>query len=796
MVRLDREMKILQHRGNEAPSGARASRWALPLAIAIAAGAALTVARLHRLVDDRAESQLMLAEIRSHADELRLLETGAEGDQVDPAREKAVRDSLLDLLPSLMAADRGAGAAINVEIAAKTYADSAREQLRLRRAGRLREADRWNQERSTPHHCIFAEAVFQANNFYSARADAALRRANIGSTLAITLQAFLVGLLSLAAERGRRANERRLAEERARKDAQFRSMIQNSSDVTAVIDAEGNVLFVSPSVRRVLGYEPETRLGTGVFASLHPEDRDKAQEALARVLAHPDPTHLEELRLLHADGSWRWVEVSATNLLFDSNVNGIVLNYRDVTERKTLQDQLRHQALHDSLTGLANRALFHSLLDHALAAAKRRRNQVALFFLDLDNFKQINDGLGHEAGDQLLVQVAERLRSCLRREDTPARLGGDEFAVLAEGMGRQAASSLARRLLAALQRPFRLAGHQVTVGASVGIAFALPEPQGGISPDDLLRNADVAMYVAKSSGKCRFEVFESSMYRQVKEQLDLEMELRGALEREELELRYQPIVVLESGELIGVEAVVQWRDLENRRLHMADEFLPLAERTGLILPLGRWLLENACRQVHDWHSRFPAAPPILLSVHLTKRQFLDPGMIETVEQALTASGLSGEQLILEIHEEVMLENLELAGNRLHAFKRLGIRLAIDNFGVGYSALRQLRRLPVDVVKIHKSFVDNVTTSPADSELTHGLIDLAKRLKLRTLAQGIELDRQAIALARMGCELGQGQYLAQPLDAAGLESLLGSIGAGAWRQTALAAGLPAVKIAAS
>ncbi|HEV8577656.1 MAG TPA: EAL domain-containing protein [Thermoanaerobaculia bacterium] len=775
-MKLDKGVSWLRRFKKNRISGQSSSRWLLLLAVVIAIGAALVVANFHRLADGRRQNQLRLAQIEQLSEQLRMIELGSSG-KTQPA-EGGAESALNAAVAKLMAADPMGDAAVNVSEAASSYAANVDEHFRLLRAGRTAEAARWNDERSRPSYVLVHQAVLQASTFYSAQADRALRRANVGSTLAIAFQALLIGLLVFVAERGRRANELRFSEERARKDAQFRSMIQNSSDVIAILDASGEFRFVSPSIRRVLGYEPETRLGRPAFASLHPEDISRAQEAMSRVLSDPDATHLEELRALHADGSWRWIEISATNLLSDSNVQGIVLNYRDVTERKALQDQLRHQALHDSLTGLANRALFHNLLGHALAAAKRRKSQVAVFFLDLDNFKQINDGLGHEAGDQLLIQVAERLRSCVRMEDTPARLGGDEFAVLAEGMGRRAASEFAKRLLAALQRPFQLAGEQVAVGASVGIAFAA---LGETSPEDLLRNADVAMYVAKNSGKGRFEIFESGMYRQVKEQLDLELDFRYALDKEQFELHYQPIMVLETGELIGVEALVRWRDVANRRLLMPGEFLPLAERTGLILPLGRWIIENACRQVHEWHTRFPETAPMLLSVNLSERQFLDPELVETVQQALSASGLSGDHLILEISEEVLLQNLEVSGDRLRGLKRLGIRLAIDDFGGGYSALRQLRRLPVDVVKIHKSFVDNVTMSPADSELTHSLIDLAKRLKLQTLAEGIELDRQATALGRMGCELGQGYYLARPLDVPGFESLLGSLGSGDWRE---------------
>jgi len=765
----------------------------LLLAIVIALGAAFAVSSFHDLADGHRQNQLLLAEIEQLAEQLRLVEVGALKTSHDQPAGLAVESSLTAALARLAKLDPSGDAAVNVSEAAASYIDNAGQQIRLRQAGRKAEAERWNDERSEPSYTLFIEAIYQASSFYSAQAAHYLWRSNAGSTLAIAIQALLIGLIVFASERRRRANELRMSEERARKDAQFRSMIQNSSDVIAILEASGEIRYLSPSVRRVLGFEPEERLGKTGFASVHPEDAQKAQGALARVISEPDSTHVDEFRVRHADGSWRWLEVSATNLLSDSNVGGIVLNYRDVTERRELQEQLHHQALHDSLTGLANRALFHNLLSHSLSAAKRRKNQVAVFYIDLDNFKQINDGLGHEAGDQLLIQAAERLRLCVRQEDCPARLGGDEFAVLTEGLGRKAAAELAGRLLASLQQPFQLGGQQVAVGASVGIAFSAP---GETSPEDLLRNADVAMYVAKNSGKGCFEVFENGMYRQIKEQLDRELEFRYALEREEFELHYQPILALESGHLIGVEALVRWRDRVHNQLHMPGEFLPLAERTGLILPLGRWILATACRQAHEWHARFPEAASMLLSINLSERQFLDPELVETVEHALAASGLTGDRLVLDVAEEVLLKNLDLAAERLRGLKRLGIRLAIDDFGGGYSALRQLRRLPVDVVKIHKSFADGLTTSPSDSELTHSLIDLARRLKLQTLAEGIELDRQAVALGRMGCELGQGFHLSRPLDAAGFEDLLSTHGCGDWRETGLALHAAEVKGVAS
>jgi diguanylate cyclase (GGDEF)-like protein/PAS domain S-box-containing protein len=758
-------------------AGILSGRWVLSLAVAVAVAAALAVAGFHQQADARRRDQLELAEIGQLAKQLQL-----EADAVEHhghGSAAAGVERLLGLaLERLRKADPHGDAAANVAEAGATYLESATEYFRLSQAGRSQDAE----EQAEESYDILAEAVYQASGFYNAQATRWLRRANLGSTLAIAVQALLIGFLFLSAERSRRFNELRLAEERARKEAQFRSLVQNSSDVTVVLGPGGEIRYLSPAVERVLGYGPEERLGKSGFANVHPDDFDKAQESFTRLLTEPEASSLTELRLRHADGSWRWVEINGANLLADSNVGGVVLNFRDISQRKELEDQLRHQALHDPLTGLANRALFNNLLSHTLSAAVRRNRQITAFYIDLDNFKYINDTLGHEAGDQLLLQVAQRLRASVRSEDTPARLGGDEFAILAEGLTRKGAADLAIRLLADLAPPFQLAGQSITVGASVGIAMAAH----GESSEDLLRNADVAMYVAKTSGKGRFAVFEKAMYRRVKRHLEMELELRYALEHNQFELFYQPILALETGQLTGVEALLRWPDRKHNRMVLPGEFLPVAEQTGITVPLGKWVLENACRQVSEWQARYPGTAPVALSINFSERQFLAPDLLVTVEDALRASGLPGSHLLIEVGEDLLLNHAEVAREKLDALKGLGVRVAIDNFGGGFSSLRKLRQLPVDVVKIHKSFVDSVTLSPGDSELTHSLIDLAKRLHLQTIAEGIELDRQASALGSMGCELGQGYHLVRPLDAAGFESLLDSLGRGDWRGAAAGA----------
>ena len=485
------------------------TRWVLVLAVAIADATAIAVAGVHQQVDARRRDQLELAEIEQLARQLRQEELRPELDlQGTDSTTARARSSLRLALARLDLNDSGAA---GVRSAGAAYLEEVSRYFRLERTGLWGEA--WAAgRRSEKDYDLLLDAIRQANGIYGARASLWLRRANLGSTLAIAAEALLIGFLTLSAERGRRAHELRLAEERARQEARFRALVQTSSDVTAVLGPARELRYLSPAVHRVLGYDPEARLGEDGFENFHPEDLPNALETFSRLLEEPDAVVLMEVRVRHADGSWRWMEISFANRLADSNVAGVVLNVRDVSERKALEEQLRHQALHDPLTGLANRALFSKLLARTLAAAARRERQTTVLYIDLDDFKRINDTLGHEAGDQLLVQVAQRLRASVRREDTPARLGGDELAVLAEDLSRREAADLALRLLADLEPPFRLAGQAITVGASVGIAQSAPDE----TAEDLLRHADTAMYVAKTSGKGRFAFFDQTMLQRPK----------------------------------------------------------------------------------------------------------------------------------------------------------------------------------------------------------------------------------------------------------------------------------------
>jgi diguanylate cyclase (GGDEF)-like protein/PAS domain S-box-containing protein len=587
-----------------------------------------------------------------------------------------------------------------------------------------------------------------------------------------------LGLLSALAALAMGLLLRRAGAEQA---AQFRSLVHNSSDLITVLGADGTIRYQSPSAERLLGRGAADLVGTALGDLVHPDDQHQVLAVLTKLVENEGATASFECRLRHADGSWRHAQSIGTNLAHDPRVGGLVLNIRDVTERTALEQQLTHQAFHDPLTGLANRALFGDRVDHALARANRQRPTAAVVFLDLDDFKTVNDTLGHAAGNTLLIAVADRLRGVLRPADTAARLGGDEFAVLLEDVhGEQEALAVAERVTYALRDPFALEGHEVSVRASLGVAVAEPAHR---QADELLRNADMAMYLAKSNGKGRCERFEPSLHRTLVERFELIGDLRQALERGQFVVHYQPIVALTTGEITGLEALARW-DHPARGIIPPTAFIPLAEETGLIIPIGRWVLEQACQQARQWQQQ--AGRRLSISVNLSVRQFQHPGLVGDVAGALRRANLEPGSLILEITESLLMHDSEATIAKLHELKGLGVRLAIDDFGTGYSSLSYLRRFPVDILKVDKSFVDAVASDPEDSALARAIIKLGHTLHLQTVAEGIEAPEQAGHLRTLQCDLGQGYYFAKPLDADAVSALLQGQGSAASATTPSAA----------
>jgi diguanylate cyclase (GGDEF)-like protein/PAS domain S-box-containing protein len=696
----------------------------------------------------------------------------------------------------------------------------------------------------------------------------------------------------------RDVTERRKIEEALKEsEERFRALVQNASDLITILEADGTVRFDSPAVERMLGYEPDERVGTSAFDYMHPEEVPPVKRAFSEAVDEYGVQPPVEFRLRHKDGSWRHIEATRSNLLDEPAVRGIVSNsrdvterkeaeralreseeryravversveaiylfdpetkrvlktnaafedllgyaadelldmkiydfvahdvddidmnvkrhlieekrfvgerkyhrkdgrllevevsatlvpydgkesvccvVRDVTERKALEEQLARQALHDSLTDLPNRALFLDRLGHILARARREDSHAAVLFVDLDDFKIVNDSLGHESGNRLLTQVAERLRSCVRPGDTVARLFGDEFAVLLESStAGDEAQMVAARVLEKLQAPFDLDGREIFASASIGITDCEPVRDADQAPhqerpEDILRRADLAMYTAKRRGKNGYEVFSPSMNTRVFERMEVENELRRAVEREEFIVHYQPIIDLNTGTIRGVEALARWNHPE-RGLILAEEFAQIAEETGLIRPVGRRVFEAACRKAKEWREQHPDRS-LLMSVNFSASQFAHQA--DLIPKVLNDTGLDPRALVIEITERAVMDDAEFAMGKLQRMKDLGVSFVIDDYGTGYSCLKYLKLMPVDSLKIDSSFIAGLGRDWGDTAIVSGTIDLAHALGLTVIAEGVETAEQLERLKELNCDLVQGYYLSEPVAEGEIERLL-------------------------
>ncbi|HEX3454940.1 MAG TPA: EAL domain-containing protein [Gaiellaceae bacterium] len=556
-----------------------------------------------------------------------------------------------------------------------------------------------------------------------------------------------------------------------RQTAHFRSLVTSSTDLVLVLGA-GGCRYASDSVTNMVGKPAADLVGEGFLAFVHPDDVPPLRAVYSD---DGDPPSEMVFRMTNRFGETRFLEAHITDLRADRRITGVVLNARDATERVQLEQELTRQAFHDGLTNLANRALFRDRLDQSLARASRSAATLCVLLIDLDGFKQVNDTLGHDAGDLLLAEVAQRFAETSRPGDTLARLGGDEFALLLEEADERVGIAVAQRLLEVLSEPIEVAAHQLTLGASIGVV----SNTGPGSSDDLVRHADVAMYAAKEAGRGRIELYRDGMARELGELLGLEHELRLGLKRDQFKVHYQPLIDLDSGSIIGVEALVRWQS-PNRGLVAPDRFIPVAESTGLIVQLGAHVLAAACRQTAEWRSHGVLPSPFTTWVNVSGKQLSAGDVSALVRRTLAETGIPPNLLGLEVTETAIVVGGaagERARKELQDLHDLGVRIAIDDFGTGFSSLAHLRSFPVDVIKVDRSFIQGVGQSAKDAAITANLASLAHSLGLVATAEGIESESQLESVRELGCDHAQGFLFARPVPAEQVSALLAGRAAG-------------------
>ncbi len=640
--------------------------------------------------------------------------------------------------------------------------------LQLLRAGHVPAAVALDDRTGDAAFAALAAAVRSVGTRIRARAAAAQADATAGVTATVVL-ALLVALLVLALVTRSRRRALALAVERttlARSEARFRTLVRDAAELITLVRPDGTITYQSLAVTAMLGHPPEALVGHPLAEIVHPDDASRVLESLAELSRRAGATAQVACRLRRADGSWCDTETTAANRLGDAATPELVLTTRDVTERRDLEEQLAHQAFHDPLTGLANRALLVDRVAHALVRVGLSAEPVSLALIDLDNFHLVNAAYGHGAGDQLLRVVADRLRLAVRPADTVARLGSDEFALLLEDAAASAASATVERALRAVTAPVTLGDATVTIGASTGVADA----DGELSGEELLRRAGVALSAGKGAGKGSVTAFTPALEHAAQVGRALVVDLSRAIAGEQLRLVYQPMLTLATGALVGLEALVRW-DHPREGLVPPAAFIAAAERSGLVVPLGAWVLQRACRDAAGWAQRHPRPQPLTVHVNVSAVQLAAPPFRSTVAEALAASGLTPRALVLEITESELVGDLEVAAGRLRSLRELGVRIAIDDFGTGRSTLSYLARLPVDIVKIDKSFVDALTTTDEGAAVVRAVVDLSRTLHLTTVAEGVERPDQAAMLAELGCDEVQGFLYARPMPAKEVEAML-------------------------
>ncbi|GAE35032.1 sensor domain-containing protein [Halalkalibacter akibai] len=556
----------------------------------------------------------------------------------------------------------------------------------------------------------------------------------------------------------------------------FKSLLTNSSTVNSILSPSGEVLYRSPSVEKVLGYKPNELEGP-IFNIIHPDDVVMVRERISHLLSHPDEPQDLDVRIRHKNGQWRMFHVISNNLVEDPDINGIVINYHDVTEIRQAQHKIHHMAYHDYLTGLPNRRLFEERLEEELLEAKRKNSQLAVLFLDIDRFKFINDTLGHNIGDQVLKKIKHILLNLVSAKDVVARMAGDEFLILAPAVANVGyAKTLAANILQKLEAPIIIDHYELYVTGSIGITIY---PDSGQELSALMKNSDLAMYAAKNSKSNSYQVFTPAMEKTSFKQFTLQNELRKAIVNNEFELYYQPKVNSKTRQIVGAEALIRWNH-PTKGILSPFEFIPLAEETGLIVPLGEWVLQTVCKQVKMWeHNGFP---PIIVSLNFSALQMLQKGLVDTVASILREHQVKGTSIEIEITESLILNHDSDLVEKLEALKALGIHIAIDDFGTGYSSLSYLRKYKFNTIKLDRSFINDIHTSLDNQAIIQFVIQLSNQLKMKVVAEGVELEEQLALLQQMNCDEIQGYLFSKPTPVGEFEKLLGKRGDGSCAST--------------
>lgn len=547
------------------------------------------------------------------------------------------------------------------------------------------------------------------------------------------------------------------AEEKAKRESRkFLTLIENSSAGILLLDATGKIISFGHSV---LGYRPEDKIGRNILEVIHPDDHQNVLKELASLAGNPGNTHVAVYRAKHKKGNWRWIEGVITNLLHDENIQAVVVNYRDITERVEAEKIIREQATKDSLTGILNRKTFQDILEQTIEDSKVNNKIFSVLFLDLDRFKNVNDTLGHEIGDKVLETIAARLSKVVGEQGTIGRLGGDEFGILlSDKDDRRGAQKMAKELLQIFKEKIVIEDNHLFIEGSMGITTY---PRDGAEVNDLLRNADIALYRAKDEGRNNYRFYNDGMKMSAAKKLLLEQKLRAAPENKELFLEYQPIVDLNTNRVVNLEALIRWKHPVNGIMY-PNQFVPLAEESGLIKILGRWALDEAIRQHQSWQKNFSELPKISLNV--SGIEFIDPSLTKKISAILKRSKIDPQYLEFEITESTAMKNLSKTKEKLDVLSRMGIGIIMDDFGTGYSSLGNLQRFPLKKLKIDKSFIDNCTTNESDAAIVRAIISMAHSLGLKVVAEGVETEEQLSFIRAHDCDYAQGFFLGKPQPA--------------------------------